>query len=550
MFTGMLDFEWRYHTHRWTFALVALVVCGMAFVMVQTGYAARVTHVNSPYTVMESFGLLSLWTLFSQTIMCVHGALRDDEHGMHELIQSRPVGRLRYLASRYLGIVMAGMAAMTLAAFVLMVAPMVLPIEAERLGVTRPEAYVWALVTLMLPDIVLISALLFSVAALTRNTLATYVGGIAIFALYTVVAMLTDSPLLAGSSPPTAEGIARAALLDPFGLATTFEQTRYWTPDERNTRLISLSGNFLLNRVLWLSVAGGGLALTYRFASLGATGPARTRRGKPVRASATAILSPPFVATYATVNPTSSRRQAFARALGSAIRLELKLVFGAWSFRALMLLWMLVYGIEAASSLASGEYGTHLLATSGLLVADLGQPLSLIGTLCLVYFGAEVVWRERMVAFDTLIDATPSSNGVFYLSKLAALCGIPLVLTALGVMVAIGTQLASKGLAIEPRVYLAQFWFSGFPLVLFAVAVLALQALSGNRWVGMMASMLVAVIVLFGDGIGLEHPMLRFGAAPGVSYSDLDGFGAAATSFAAFMAYWSSFAALLILLSW
>jgi hypothetical protein len=551
MFTGMLHFEWRYHTHRWTFALVALVVAFMAFALVQTGYAARVTHVNSPYTVMESFGLLSLWTLFTQTIFCVNGALRDDEHGMHELVHSRPVGRARHLAVRYLGIVLVGVAVMILAGVVLMTAPLVLPIDADSLGTTQPLAYVWALMTLIVPDIILVSALLFAVAALARSTLATYVGGIAIFALYTVVAMLTDSPLMAGSRPPSPEGIARAALLDPFGLAAVFEQTRYWPPEERNVRLISLSGNFLLNRVLWLAVSAAVLVLTYRFASLGATGAkrARYRRRESTRLFRD-LSTPTAVRVRVPVMATQSRRQAFVSGLASATRMELKLVINAWTFRALMLLWMFIYGVEAASSLVSGEYGTHLLATSGLLVADLGQPLLLVGTLCLIYFGAEVAWRERMIAFDTLIDATPASNGVFYVSKLLALCAIPILLTALGVLVAIALQLASRGLAIDPVVYLAQFWFAGFPLVLFGVAVMTLQVVTGNRWTGMMASILLAIVSLGGAATGLEHPMLRFGAAPPISYSDLDRFGPAALSFSAFMLYWVSCAVLMVIVSW
>ena len=76
------------------------------------------------------------------------------------------------------------------------------------------------------------------------------------------------------------------------------------------------------------------------------------------------------VATYAPVTATHTSRQAFARALVSATSLAVRLEFNAWSFRALMLLYMFVYGVEASSSLGSGEYGTRLLATSGMLAPE------------------------------------------------------------------------------------------------------------------------------------------------------------------------------------
>src|SRR5690606_38519030 len=149
--------------------------------------------------------------------------------GMHELIFSRPVSRWQYLASRYLGVVLAGSAVFGMAMLVLMLAPFVLPIEPDRLGALYVGTYLRAFGTLLLPNMLLVSAILCAVAWFTRSTVATYLGGIAVVALYMVTALLVDSPLMAGTAPPTPEALARAALLDPFGLSAFFEQVRYWT---------------------------------------------------------------------------------------------------------------------------------------------------------------------------------------------------------------------------------------------------------------------------------------------------------------------------------
>jgi len=158
-----------------------------------------------------------------------------------------------------------------------MLAPRAIGMDPEFLGPVQPWSYGWALLVLALPNLVIATAIVFAVAATTRSTLATWVGGVLVYALYFVTAMLVDSPLMAGTSPPTAEALARAAILDPFGLSAFFEQTRYWTPTERNSRLLSLTGHFLWNRVLWLAVASGIFALIARRFRLRTTARQRVR---------------------------------------------------------------------------------------------------------------------------------------------------------------------------------------------------------------------------------------------------------------------------------
>src|SRR5690606_4196972 len=53
-------------------------------------------------------------------------------------------------------------------------------------------------------------------------------------------------------------------LLDPVGIIGIMRsELETWTPTEKNTRLITLEGMFLLNRVLWVSIGIGALLLAY-----------------------------------------------------------------------------------------------------------------------------------------------------------------------------------------------------------------------------------------------------------------------------------------------
>ena len=107
MLSPMLRFEGRYHVRRLTFLVAVLAMSGTAAMLVGTGYGPDAVNVNSPYTIMQSMGLLVLVLTFVLTIFCANAALRDDEHGMTELVFSRPVGESAYLGVRFAGVLLA-----------------------------------------------------------------------------------------------------------------------------------------------------------------------------------------------------------------------------------------------------------------------------------------------------------------------------------------------------------------------------------------------------------------------------------------------------------
>ncbi|MBZ4422527.1 M1 family aminopeptidase [Myxococcus sp. RHSTA-1-4] len=543
MLGEFLRFEWRYQTRQASF-YVALAVCLlMGFVFVSTGYGPDNIHVNSPYVVMQSLGLLSLLAIFMLTSFCANAALRDTEHRMEELVFATSIRKRTYLFGRFAGALLAALTVFCAAAVGLMLAPLVVAVDPERLGSVDVLRYLWALVALVLPNLVFAASLLFAISVLTRSTLASYVGGVFVYALYFVGSLLGDSPLMAGAAAQTPETMMRAALLDPFGLSAFFEQTRYWTEQERNTRLLALEGHFLWNRVLWLGVSAGVLGLVYRRFSFHVS--PGTKAGRDESAEPARVAS--------SYRPMAGQDHPGAvpwAALASAVRLESRYVLRSGAFLSLLALWVFMVGMDVAAGATRVEYGTHLWPTTGLLLSAFQQSLSIIGTMTLIYFGAELVWRERAVRIDSVLDATPASSAVFYLSKLVVLSLVTVLLSAVAMGVAVLYQLTRGYHHLEPGLYLSLLYFTGLPLVLFAVAVLFVQTLSPNRYVGMLLSLLVALVVQQGARLGLEHGLLRYAGGPPVVHSDMNGFGAALGSFSAFMAYWGAFAAFLVLVTW
>jgi ABC-2 type transport system permease protein len=328
---ALFAFEARYQLRRWNFAALTLALCGLSAVMVRTGYAANGTTVNAPAAVMQSLGLLSLWALFTQTIFTVHGVLRDVEHGMTELVESRPLSRGLLLVVRTAGVAGAGILAFAIATVVLMLGPMLLVSDMARVGPVRLSAYVVPFLTLVVPNLLLVTALVIAVAAIWRSTVATYVGAVGLFAAYMLTALAVSSPIFAGGAPATPESLARAAILDPFGLSAFFEQARYWTIAQRERDLVSLSGRYLINRALWLAV---GLAVLGAAVRLLAVPSHRRNPGR--RASAPDTARDALPGARRPYHPVTPSTTGFAAALASTWRMELRLLAVSWPIRALV----------------------------------------------------------------------------------------------------------------------------------------------------------------------------------------------------------------------
>src|SRR5258706_1794970 len=120
------------------------------------------------------------------------------------------------------------------------------------------------------------------------------------------------------------------------------------------------------------------------------------------------------------------------------------------------------------------------------------------------------------------------------------------VLVASGVCVPIVIQL-TRGYGVQPGPMLALACILGVPLMIFAMAAVLIQTLSPSKYFGLLAVLVAGVVVQAGGSLGIEHPLLRFGAAPPLQFTEMNGFGASATPFLWFMALWTCLGALFLL---
>jgi hypothetical protein len=120
--------------------------------------------------------------------------------------------------------------------------------------------YFQSLLWIGIPNIFLISALLFTVGALTRS--------------HTALSMAV-LPLVIGFSlsliMQLSSGVhVQTVLLDPFGYAAVRAEIRYWTPSQINSMLLPTGGYLLWDRIVWTGIGFAlltGCSLAFRFSS-------------------------------------------------------------------------------------------------------------------------------------------------------------------------------------------------------------------------------------------------------------------------------------------
>ncbi|HET6632571.1 MAG TPA: M1 family aminopeptidase [Rhodanobacteraceae bacterium] len=533
----ILRFELRQQLRAPLFWVVALAFALLAFMFVTTdavsiGGGMGNVHRNAPIVIIRLLTVFSVLSMFLVTMFVAGAILRDFNQRSAEMLFATPVSKGAYLGGRFGAGFLVALAVMVVTAFGLFIGTFMPWLEAARLGPTSIAAYLWTFGIIVIPDMLLISAFLFLIASLTRSMLATYIGIIAFFVLQTIA-----GTLLGDITHHTA-----ASLLDPFGLHTISLAVRYWSVAQQNTQLPELSGLLLANRALWLAVAIGLLALNWKLFRPDSEG-LRWRRRK--RAAAAAAAATPAVG--AASQPLSLPEVAMRDDLGahwtqftaSARRYTTSVL------RGVPFLIMLVCGLANLTgtlALSGTIYGTPVYPVTHTMLRTISGSFEWLMWIILIFYAGELIWRERSLRTSEVSDAMPSPNWVALASKLTALVAVIFTFLAIGAVWCMGWQLAHGYTHLEPLLYVKGLALDAIPLVLVAVMAVFLQVLANNKFLGY----LLIILVLAGNlTLALMHHesnMYSYAGAPGVPYSDLNGFGHFWVGALWFYGYWGWFA--------
>jgi ABC-2 type transport system permease protein len=542
MFASVTAFEIRYQLR----SPVFWVACALFFLLafgattmeeIQIGARGNV-HVNAPAAIIETLGVMGVFGMFVVTAFVAGAVIRDDETGFAPILRATRLSKPAYLFGRWIGATLVAWLTLGAVALGIQIGSLMPWIDAAKLGPQVPLHYLWALVVYSLPTLLVVSAGFFALAIATRSLMWTYVGAVAALVLFIASRALLRDPAYDTLS----------ALADPFGLTSLRLATKYWTAAERNTQLPGLEGVLLANRALWLAVAAVMLALAYRLFRMDGQAPWSRRPVAAQAAAATIDTSvPPRAAVTARAPSAPHGRRTLAQCLAIAA-LDAKLVFRSPAF--FVLLALAVANAFGGLWYAAQVPGSDIYPVTRVMVQVLEGAFTLFTIIIAVFYAGELVWRDRQQRMHEIVDATPAPDWVHLVPKMAAIAGVLLLTSLVAVVTAVLVQLLRGYTEFELSRYLV--WYvlpQTVGAVLLAVLAVFVQTLAPHKMIGWALMLVYVVASVAMATIGFEHNLYNYAGTPPVPLSDMNGAGHFWIGRAWFLAYWSAFAMVLVLLA-
>lgn len=550
MWQEFFRFDLRYQLRQPLLWIVALALAALAFLgagsdAVRIGGAIGNVHLNAPTVIAKQLGILSLIAMFMVTVFIAGAILRDGEAGIADLLFAAPVRKLDYLGGRFLAGFTVCLAVFALITVAMMLGSRLPSIDPQRLGAFSLQAYVWAFCVLVVPNLLFVAALLTLLAALTRSLIMVYAGVLAFTVLWGMAASLSGG----------GNGESLAVLLDPFGVRALAQLTRYYSTWQANTQLPPLSGVLLLNRAIWTAIALGLFGTTVaRFKTqragtgsrrvagliLGKRKPAQTQTAAPAPARPTAPSAVRRIAPqFGGAGPLAQWWQL--------LRFETRGVLRGLPF--LILLLLAIANFIANYTVGGMRFDSLPYPLTRLVLDELAGSMNAVLVIVLVFYSGELVFRDRQAKIADLTDAMPLPDWVPFCAKAGALVAVIVAFLGAGALAGVAIQLVKGGAPVEAGLYLQGILIDAVGFVPMALALLALQAIANNKYIGYVLCIALLASGTLLKSLGLEHRLLHFADLPTLTYSDINGYGHFLAGWSWFALFWTLFALFLTIVA-
>jgi ABC-type transport system involved in multi-copper enzyme maturation permease subunit len=535
MFFEVFRFESRFQVRSPLFLTISMVWFLFGFLItgsesVNVGGVGSNLNLNASFAIIQTITVLTIIGMFAAIAFVASAITRDRETKTAEIFYSSGISERSYLLGRFAGGCVFATAAVTAGVVGTMLGTFMPWLDAERIGSFSLAPYAFSMLVIVLPNMFIICALFFSVAALTRSMMASYVAALGFLVSFAVIGSATDP-----------ENIRYLALGEPFGQVALGEITRYWTVFDRNFRVPELAGTLLLNRVIWVVVAAAVLGITVaRFAFGLKASRKRWWRRRPKRSEARP--APPRVVHVARASG------GMTASLLSQLRMDFRGIIRSVPFYVLLAFGILnvIGGFYGA---VSQWYGTEVYPVTRIMTQVVGSTFAFVVLLILIYYSGELVHRERQSGVADYLDAAPYPNGAMILSKVISLWLVISLLYLVVVLAGMLVQALNGYREFEPLLYLVSvFGVIGGSFYLWAVPAVLIQSLASNKFLGMVALLVIFLGLTTLEGFGFEHMLYNFGL-PAAPYSDMNGYGHFVGRIVSAFAYWASFCVILVVVA-
>ena len=503
---------------------------------VQIGGSVGNIHKNSPYIVQNFYGIMSTICLLMTTAFMNATANRDFQTGMHQFVFSSPIKKRDYYFGKFIGAAIVSVIPLLGVSLGALLGPVLASVfdmaSPERFGSVIWSGHLQGLLVFGIPNVIISGVLLFGLALIFRSNIVSFIGAMLILVFYAVSSVFT--------ADIQKEWLAN--LLDPFGSKPFEIMTKYMTVDEKNTTAVSLHGDVLINRLIWLGISFLFLMVIYFKFSFN-TKNEKVKKDKKLKKTATPniVIISNFVPTKANVFSIST--------FWNLVKFETKAIVKNPTFIIIVSIGLILLITNLTSF--SGDFGTKQYPVTYNIVGKIKSSIDIFMIGFIIFYTGVLVWKERDAKINEIQDATPIKSSVLFLSKLIAMIiAIAIVLVAT-IFVGIIAQTAFGYHRYELGVYFKSLLIIKL-LFYTSMVILSLlfHYLINNRYIAYFA--FVAFFILNNsvwELLEISSNMLSFNNKPNITYSDMNGFGPFIPTTIWFNIYWILFSLLLCFLA-
>ena len=488
---------------------------------------------NAPIVITQLLTRLGIIGLLFTMIIVGRSVTKDFENNIQEIIFTKPISKIQYIGGRFLGSLVANL--LLFFGIILGFEIGILFIESQLSGPYQFGSYLFPILLIVIPNILLIGGILFALATLTRKMTSTYLAGIAFLGIYAIVGVMLHRM----------DNETLKVLLDPFGLTALSVYTQYWTVTDMNHLLMPINTLFLTNRLIWLSVSIFVLWHVYRKFEFTAFLEKKSKK-LPIVSEETELID--YDQTAPEISLSRNKLFTFSQCFTISWRDFKKIIFHP-AFLILTALALSEIVTNFVGNLGN-QSGSMYPFTSSFIKQTMHIWVYMLPMT--IFFGGMLVWKEKDSRTDEIINTLPIPNWFSYANKLMTLVGIYILYLSLTIGAGVVTQLFVFDFTdIQLDLYIKRLFGVDFFMFLhMAIVVLFIQNLSPNKYIGFFLSALYFVVDMFIFGVfDFDNYLFRYGRVPDFIYSNINGFGHFAQSIVWYNIYWLFSGAIIVWLT-
>jgi len=542
LFKNQVLFEWQFFTRQPSFFIITLIFFSLALLLpsLTLPILGNVNH-NGAYATAFMTTLFIVFSLILVVNFIANTALRNHETNMAEVIFCKPIHPCSYQLGRFLGSFIVVIVIFSLVPIGLALGSFMPWVDPTTMGSFNANFYLLPFLYLAVPTLFIFSCIFYTLAIRFKSIKVVYIAA--------VILMLLNE--MAGNLLLSTDASYFGVLLDPFSTELFMEITKYWTVAERNNQELTFSGNLMYNRLLWMLIS---IVILVGFGQLNATLAIRNdfvkakKQKKSDKKQAKELLqADDFLANKIRF---SGVKNAYFKQFITRTSFEVKQVLfdaGFYILSGSILLFMMVMMITEPQ----GMFGNSLWPLTQIMVETSSKALTFLSLVIITYYSAEIIWREKSTNIGDIVDSLPVNNAIFWLSKLLAMFAVLFLLVLFTVVLTICYQLSQGYQNIDLMQYfVSMVYFTLLPWLMMSVVAFFCQALSPNKFTGMLLFVLFIVAEFTLDPLGFNHNLFHFSHSPSWFYSDMNLYGQALEVHTWYMLYWGGFTIALAVLTY